>query len=128
MENLRATQYASSKFNTERFLFFDQKNQMDHGDLFWRVEQLEEAVGPTLGSAGSIEALVAEGEARVKRQGDLAVDNLFLEEKMPLSAWTKKPLPMRKISRKRWPKSLTNEPPSWKFRSKGPWKIGVWKV
>ena len=34
MENLRATQYASSNFYTEMFLFFEQKNQMDHGDLF----------------------------------------------------------------------------------------------
>ena len=101
---------------------------MDHGDLFWRVEQLEEAVGPTLGSAGSIEALFAEGEARVKRQGDLAVDNLFWRKKMPLSAWTKKPLPIRKFFRKRWPKSLTNKLPLWKFRSKGSRKTGVWKV
>ena len=49
--------------------------------MFERVEHLEDAVGPALGSAGSLETLVAEGEARVKRQGDVAVDNLFTEEK-----------------------------------------------
>ena len=38
-------------------------------------------MGPTLGSAGSLETLVADGEARFKRQGDVAVDNLFTEEK-----------------------------------------------
>lgn len=38
-------------------------------------------MGPALGSAGSLETLVAAGEARVKRQGDVAVDNLFTEEK-----------------------------------------------
>ena len=27
--------------------------------------------------------------------------------------------------RKWWPKSLTNKPPLWKFRSKGPWKTGL---
>ena len=58
--------------------------------MFERVELLEDAVGPALGSAGSLETLVAAGEARVKRQGDVAVDNIFTEENMPLHALTKK--------------------------------------
>ena len=49
--------------------------------MFERVEFLEDAVGPALGSAGSLETLVAAEEARGKRQGYVAVDNLFTEEK-----------------------------------------------
>ena len=41
-------------------------------------------MGPALGSAGALEALVSEGEKRVKGQGDMAVNYLFDEVKRAL--------------------------------------------
>ena len=49
IENLRARQYALSKFEQEMFHYYDQKNQGDHQNLFERVELLEDAVGPHWG-------------------------------------------------------------------------------
>ena len=66
-------------------------------------------MGPTLGSAGSLETSVAAVEARVKRQGDVAVENLFTEEKHATERLEEKLLPMRKKSRKFWPKNLINK-------------------
>ena len=105
------------------------KNQRDHGSLFERVEHLEDAVGPALGSAGSLETLVAEGEARVKRQGDVAVDNLFTEEKHATEHLDEKTYAIEeKVSKKKWPKNLKNRAYKLKSKCKGPWKIGVWKA
>ena len=84
IEHLRASLYASDKYLNERVEFSDRKNERDHANLFGRLGQLEDAVGPALGSADTLVALVAEGEARVKVQGDVAVDSLFAETDLAL--------------------------------------------
>ena len=76
---MRASIYCADKFINERVEFLERKEERDHAHIFERLEQLEEAVGPALGSADSLVALVAEAEARVKLQGDRAVDSLLSE-------------------------------------------------
>ena len=55
-----------------------------HGHLFDRVQELEDTMGPALGSAGALDALVSEGVKRVKSQWDVAINNIFEEAKRAL--------------------------------------------
>ena len=96
--------------------------------MFERVEHLEDAVGPASGSAGSLESLVAEGEARVQRKGDVAVDDLFTEEKHATARLDEKTYALEEKVSKKWPKNSKNRAYTWKSKSKGFWKIGFGKL
>ncbi len=80
-ENFRALLFAEGKGIRDDLKFLDQKNERTHGHLFDRVQDLENAMGPALGSASTFEDMVSEGEKRVKSQEDVAINYLFDEAK-----------------------------------------------
>ena len=83
-ENFRALLYAQEKDLREKIEFLNNKSERAHGHLFDRVQELEEAMGPALGSVATLETWVHESEKRIKTQGDVAVNHLYAEIKRGL--------------------------------------------
>ena len=83
-EKFHALLYAQNKELREKIEFSNQQNERAQGHLFDRVQELEDAMGPALGCASALDALVDEGEKRVKSQGDLAVNYIYEEAKRAL--------------------------------------------
>ena len=76
-------------------------------------------MGPALESACSLEALVVEGESRVKMQGNEAVGAVFYEVDQALKRLKEKPSPMKNKIQQRLSKSLKNGNNLWRFKYKG---------
>ena len=97
VENFRALLFAQDKDVREIIKFLDQKNERAHGHLFDRVQELEDAMGPALGSASALDSLVNEGVKRVKSQWDVAINYIFEEAKRALDHLIKGQICMMKF-------------------------------
>ncbi len=85
-------------------------------------------MGPALGSASALDAMVSEGEKRVKSQGDVAVNHIYEEIKRGLDHFQERAILHDENFLKRAEAEHVKKAPFWTFGCKGPWKIRAWRA